>query len=29
MEPIGIRFVRTKTLARGDDCCDFRFEKIK
>jgi len=29
MEPLGIRFARTKTLARGDDCCDFRFEKIK
>jgi len=29
MEPLGVRFVRTKTLARGDDCCDFRFEKVK
>jgi hypothetical protein len=29
MEPLGIRFVRTKTLAKGGDCCDFRFEKIK
>jgi hypothetical protein len=28
LEPLGIRFVRTKTLARGGDCCDFRFEKI-
>ena len=28
-EPLGLRFVRTKTLARGGDCCDFRFEKIK
>jgi len=27
LEPLGIRFVRTKTLARGGDCCDFRFEK--
>jgi hypothetical protein len=25
---LGIRFVRTKTLARGGDCCDFRFERI-
>lgn len=29
LEPLGIRFVRTKTLARGGDSCDFRFEKIK
>ena len=29
LEPHGIRFVRTKTLARGGDCCDFRFEKIQ
>jgi hypothetical protein len=28
LEPLGIRFGRTKTLARGGDCCDFRFEKI-
>ncbi len=28
LEPLGIRFVRTKTLARGGDCCDFRFERI-
>jgi hypothetical protein len=28
LEPLGMRFVRTKTLARGDDCCDFRFEKM-
>ena len=28
LEPFGIRFVRTKTLARGGDCCDFRFETI-
>ena len=27
LEPLGLRFVRTKTLARGGDCCDFRFEK--
>ena len=27
LEPLGIRFIRTKTLARGGDCCDFRFEK--
>ena len=29
LEPLGIRFVRTKTLARGGDCCDFRWEKIQ
>ena len=29
LEPLGIRFVRTKTLARGDDCCDYRFERIQ
>lgn len=29
LEPFGIRFVRTKTLARGGDCCDFRFERIE
>ena len=28
LEPLGIRFVRTKTLARGNDCCDYRFERI-
>ena len=28
LEPLGIRFGRTKTLARGGDCCDFRFERI-
>lgn len=28
LEPLGIRFVRTKTLARGGDCCDYRFERI-
>jgi hypothetical protein len=27
LEPLGVRFVRTKTLARGGDFCDFRFEK--
>lgn len=26
---LGIRFVRTKTLARGGGCCDYRFEKIQ
>ena len=26
---IGIEFKRTSTLARGGDCCDFRFERIK
>lgn len=25
---IGIEFKRTTTLARGGDCCDFRFERI-
>ena len=28
-EPLGIRYSRTKTLSRGGDCCDYRFEKIK
>jgi hypothetical protein len=27
LEPFGLRFVRTKTLARKGDCCDFRFER--
>jgi hypothetical protein len=29
LEPLGIRFIRTKTLARGGDCCDYRFERIR
>ncbi|MFH1675369.1 MAG: L-2-amino-thiazoline-4-carboxylic acid hydrolase [Pseudomonadota bacterium] len=29
LQPLGIRFLRTKTLARGGDCCDFRFEKVQ
>lgn len=29
LEPLGIRFERTKTLARGGDCCDFRWERIQ
>ena len=29
LEPLGMRFVQSKTLARGGDCCDFRFEKIQ
>lgn len=29
LEPMGVRFARTKTLARGGDCCDFRFEKTE
>ncbi|MBW2160195.1 MAG: L-2-amino-thiazoline-4-carboxylic acid hydrolase [Deltaproteobacteria bacterium] len=29
LEPMGLRFARTKTLARGGDCCDFRFEKTE
>jgi len=28
LEPLGLRFVRTKTLARKGDHCDFRFERI-
>jgi len=28
LEPFGLRFVRTQTLARKGDCCDFRFERI-
>jgi len=28
LEPVGLRFVRTKTLARKGDHCDFRFERI-
>ena len=24
----GIKFIRTGTLARGNKCCDFRFEKV-
>jgi hypothetical protein len=27
LEPLGIRFLRTQTLARKDDHCDFRFER--
>jgi len=26
---IGLRFIRTGTLARGDSCCDFRFENVR
>ena len=26
-EKLGLRFLRDRTLARGDDCCDFRFER--
>ena len=29
LEPLGMRFVRTKTLASGGDCCDFRWERIQ
>ncbi len=28
LEPLGLRFVRTQTLARKGDRCDFRFERI-
>lgn len=28
LEPFGLRFVRTQTLARKGDRCDFRFERI-
>jgi hypothetical protein len=28
LEPFGLRFVRTETLARKGDRCDFRFERI-
>lgn len=28
LEPLGLRFVRTQTLARGGDHCDFRFERV-
>jgi hypothetical protein len=28
LEPLGLRFARTKTLARKGDRCDFRFERI-
>ncbi len=29
LEPLGLRFVRSQTLARKGDHCDFRFEKAK
>jgi len=29
LEPFGLRFVRTQTLARKGDCCDFRFERTR
>jgi hypothetical protein len=28
LEPLGLRLVRTKTLARKGDRCDFRYERI-
>lgn len=28
LEPLGIRFVRSETLARKGRCCDFRFERV-
>jgi hypothetical protein len=24
-----VRWTRTRTLGRGDDCCDFRFERVR
>ena len=24
-----VRWARTRTLGRGDDCCDFRFERVR
>lgn len=29
LEPLGVRFVRTQTLARKGDRCDFRFERVR
>ena len=29
LEPLGVRFVRTKTLARKGDCCNFRYERAR
>ena len=29
LEPLGLRFVRTQTLARKGDRCDFRFERTR
>jgi hypothetical protein len=29
LEPLGVRFVRTQTLARKGDCCDFRYERVR
>jgi len=28
LKPLGLRFVRTTTIARGGELCDFRFERI-
>jgi hypothetical protein len=28
LEPLGVRFRRSQTLARKSDRCDFRFERI-
>jgi hypothetical protein len=25
---LGIKYIRTGTLAKGNKCCDFRFERI-
>ena len=29
LRPLGLRFVRTGTIARGNEVCDFRFERIE
>lgn len=29
LKPLGLRFVRTGTIARGNEVCDFRFERIE
>lgn len=29
LDQVGGKFIRTKTLGRGDDCCDFRLERKK
>ena len=29
LRPLGLRFVRTGTIARGNEVCDFRFEHIE
>ena len=29
LEKVGVRFIRTQTIASGAKFCDFRFERIK